>query len=49
MKLIFDDPTFSLQLLRAMSETYYKGADIGECVSTAYRIKVILKVGIMNS
>ena len=39
MKLIFDDPTFSLQLLRIISETYYKGADIGECLSTAYRIK----------
>lgn len=39
MKLIFDDPTFSLQLLRAISATYYKGADIGECLSTAYRIK----------
>ena len=39
MKLIFDDSTFSLQLLRAISETYYKGADIGECLSTAYRIK----------
>jgi pimeloyl-ACP methyl ester carboxylesterase len=39
MRLVFDDPTFSLQLLRAISETYYKGADIGECLSTAYRIK----------
>ena len=39
MKLVFQDPTFSLQLLRAISETYYKGADIGECLSTAYRIK----------
>jgi alpha-beta hydrolase superfamily lysophospholipase len=39
MKLVFKDPTFSLQLLRAISETYYKGADIGECLSTAYRIK----------
>ncbi|HVP83071.1 MAG TPA: hypothetical protein VMS35_08545 [Nitrososphaeraceae archaeon] len=39
MKLIFDDPTFSLQLLRAISQTYYKGADIGECLSTTYRIK----------
>ena len=28
-----------LQLLRAIGETYYKGADIGECLSTAYRIK----------
>jgi hypothetical protein len=39
MKLVFSDPTFSLQLLRAISETYYKGADIGECLSTAYRIR----------
>ena len=39
MKLIFDDPTFSLQLLRAISQTYYKGADIENCLSTAYRIK----------
>ncbi|WP_458719602.1 alpha/beta hydrolase family protein [Candidatus Nitrosocosmicus sp. R] len=39
MKLVFEDPTFSLQLLRAISETYSRGADIGECLSTAYRIK----------
>ncbi|MBV9668968.1 MAG: hypothetical protein JO327_12670 [Nitrososphaeraceae archaeon] len=26
-------------MLRAISETYYKGSDIGECLSTAYRIK----------
>jgi alpha-beta hydrolase superfamily lysophospholipase len=39
MELVFQDPTFFLQLLRAISETYYKGADIGECLSTAYRIK----------
>lgn len=39
MKIIFNDATFSLQLLRALGETYYKGADIGECLSTAYRIK----------
>ena len=26
-------------MLRAISEIYYKGADIGECFSTAYRIK----------
>jgi hypothetical protein len=39
MKVVFQDPTFSLQLLRAIGETYYKGADIGECLSTAYRIK----------
>ena len=39
MKLVFQDPTFSLQLLRVIGETYYKCADIGECLSTAYRIK----------
>jgi len=39
MKIVFQDPTFSFQLLRAISETYYEGADIGECLSTAYRIK----------
>jgi dipeptidyl aminopeptidase/acylaminoacyl peptidase len=39
MKIIFSDPTFSSQLLRTIGETYYKGADIGECLSTAYRIK----------
>lgn len=39
MKIVFRDPTFSLQLLRAIGETYYKGADISECISTAYRIK----------
>lgn len=38
MKLIFKDPTFSSLLLRTIGETYYKGADIGECISTAYRI-----------
>ena len=30
MKIVFQDPTFSLQLLRTIGETYYKGADIGE-------------------
>ena len=39
MKIVFHDPTFSFQLLRVIGETYYKGADIGECLSTAYRIK----------
>ena len=39
MKIVFNDPTFSSQLLRTIGETYYKGADIGECLSTAYRIK----------
>jgi len=39
MKLVFEDPTFSALLLRTIADTYYKGADIGECLSTAYRIK----------
>jgi dipeptidyl aminopeptidase/acylaminoacyl peptidase len=39
MKIVFNDPTFSSQLLRTIGETYYKGADIGECLSTAYRVK----------
>jgi hypothetical protein len=39
MKILFQDPTFSLQLLRTISETYYKGPDTGECLSTAYRTK----------
>jgi hypothetical protein len=49
MKIVFQDPTFSLQLLRTISETYYKGADTGERLSTAYRIKESdLRVGIKN-
>ena len=39
MKIIFQDPTFSLQVLRVLNEVYHKGADVGECLSTAYRIK----------
>lgn len=39
MKIVFQDPTFSFQLLRTLGSTYYGGADIGECLSTAYRIK----------
>ncbi len=38
MKLIFRDPLFSFQLLRAIGSSYYGGADVGECLSTAYRI-----------
>jgi hypothetical protein len=39
MKVVLHDPTFSLQFLRTIDKTYYKAADIGECLSTAYRIK----------
>lgn len=39
MKIVFDDPAFSFQLLRILGSTYYGGADIGECLYTAYKIK----------
>ena len=39
MKIVFNDPIFSSQLLRTIGETYYKGADIGECLSTTNRIR----------
>lgn len=39
MNLIFNDTSFSFQLLHAMSYTPYFGADIGECLATASRIK----------
>ena len=39
MKIVFQDPEFSFQLLRAIGNAVYGGADIGECLSTAYRIK----------
>jgi pimeloyl-ACP methyl ester carboxylesterase len=39
LNLIFNDPAFSFQLLRTIGSSYYGGADIGECLSTAYRIK----------
>jgi len=39
MQIYFDAPEFDGQLLRAMSYTYYQGADIGECLSTAAHIK----------
>jgi len=39
MKIIFKDPQYSFQLLRVLGAAPYGGADIGECLSTAYRIK----------
>ncbi|RRJ62832.1 alpha/beta hydrolase [Paenibacillus oralis] len=39
MKIIFNDQTFSFKLLRTMGYAAFGGADIGECLSTAYRIK----------
>jgi pimeloyl-ACP methyl ester carboxylesterase len=38
MKILFDDPFFDGQLLRALGYVYYGGADIGECLTTAQRI-----------
>lgn len=39
MRLVFTDETFSFELLRTLSYAPYGGADIGECLLTAYRIK----------
>ncbi len=37
--LVVKDPQYSFQLLRTMGYSSTGGADIGECLSTAYRIK----------
>lgn len=39
MKLIFEDQTFSFELLRTLSYAPFGGADISECLATAYRIE----------
>jgi pimeloyl-ACP methyl ester carboxylesterase len=39
MKLIFKDTSFSFELLRALGHAVSGGADINECLETAYRIK----------
>lgn len=39
MKIIFNDPIYSFEMLRTLSHTPYNGADIGECLNTGYRIK----------
>ncbi|MGA7469532.1 MAG: alpha/beta fold hydrolase [Halobacteriota archaeon] len=39
MKIIFDDEQFSFQLLRVLGDAVNGAADIGECLSTANRIK----------
>jgi hypothetical protein len=47
MKVVFNDPTFSLQLLRTIDKTYYKAADIGEFYLLPIGLKKeILRVGI---
>jgi predicted alpha/beta-fold hydrolase len=39
MKIFFNDPLFDAQLVRTMNHVYHNGADVGECMTTAYRIK----------
>jgi pimeloyl-ACP methyl ester carboxylesterase len=39
MKLTFKDQTFSFELLRVIGYAPYSGADVGECLATAERIK----------
>src|SRR6266571_5801247 len=39
MRLVFEDQTFSFELLRALSYAPYGGADIGECLVTASHIR----------
>ena len=39
MKLVFDDEQFSFQLLRVLGDSVNGAADIGECLSTANRIR----------
>jgi pimeloyl-ACP methyl ester carboxylesterase len=38
-RLVFNDENFSFELIRAMGHAVYGGADIGECLSTAARIR----------
>ena len=39
MHLVFEDQTFSFELLRTVSYVPYGGADIGECLATASQIR----------
>src|SRR4051794_33826738 len=39
MKVLFENFLFDAQLLRALAHAYYGGADVGECLSTAQRIR----------
>src|SRR4051794_31180786 len=39
MRVLFENALFDAQLLRALAHVYYGGADVGECVSTAQRIR----------
>ena len=39
LQFVFKDQQYSFEALRAMSQSVVGGADIGECLSTIYRIK----------
>lgn len=39
MRLFFNDPMFDGQLIRAVNPVYHNGADVGECLMTAARIR----------
>jgi hypothetical protein len=39
MRLVFEDQTFSFELLRTIGDAPYGGADIGECLVTASHIR----------
>ncbi|MBO0929373.1 alpha/beta hydrolase family protein [Fibrella aquatilis] len=39
MHLFFKDPMFDGQLIRAVNHVYHNGADVGECMMTAARIR----------
>ena len=39
LQFVFQDEQYSFEALRAMSQSVVGGADIGECLSTIYRIK----------
>lgn len=39
MRLFFKDPMFDGQLIRAVNHVYHNGADVGECLMTASRIR----------
>jgi alpha-beta hydrolase superfamily lysophospholipase len=38
MKVVFDNAEYDGQFVRALAYTYYGGADVGECLTTARRI-----------
>lgn len=39
MHLVFEDQTFSFELIRTIGYAPYRGADLGECLVTASRVR----------